>query len=332
MEAVPNRLAGALDGRGQVGRWTLRRQARMMPLSIHNPPPPHTPITLRPDTQAARPLFFFHSDAVLRERVRRAAGDRFEFVTVSGWESLARHLEETPTAVAVVDPYAGTRGGRDLSPKLKELVSRFPSVTVLAALDIQPGRFHDLRTLGEWGVCEIVALDGEETTESIARKIRSAQGRLMRSFLSHSLPSFVTTRGRAVLLAAAEVAMEGGQASDLAGALHLTERALLRWCERSHLPAPRRLLAWVRVLLAAEMLDYPDATVLGVAHSSGYATDSSLRRALQEFTGATPTELRRTGAFAAAGDAFLAELLRLRREAKEASRPRDEEDEGASRE
>ncbi|HEX2191396.1 MAG TPA: helix-turn-helix domain-containing protein [Longimicrobiaceae bacterium] len=274
------------------------------------------------DTRFARPLFILHTDPVLRERVHRVGGDRFDCVDVGAWDTLIRLLGEAPlTALAVVDPYSGSPGRRELAPQLQVLLSRYPSVTVLAALEIRPGRFHDLRTLGEWGVSEIIALDRDETTESIARKIRSAQGRLMRSFLAHSLPSFVSSRGRAVLLAAAELAAHGGQGSDLAESLHLSERALLRWCERSHLPAPRRLLAWVRVLFAAELLDYPDQTVLGVAHTSGYATDSSLRRAMQEFTGATPTELRRVGAFAAAADAFLSELLRLREEAKPRAAP-----------
>lgn len=292
--------------------------------------PRHLSVALGPDTRVVRPLLILHSDAVLRERVHRVGGDRFQCVDVGSWDALLRVLGQAPlTALAVVDPYAEQPGRRELSPQLRTLLSRYPSATVLAALEIRPGRFHDLRTLGEWGVAEIIALDRDETTESIARKIRSAQGRVTRSFLSHSLPSFVASRGRAVLLAATEIAAKGGQGSDLAESLHLTERALLRWCERSHLPPPRRLLAWVRVLFAAELLDYPGQTVLSVAHTSGYATDSSLRRAIQEFTGATPTELRRTGAFATAADAFLAELLRLRAEARSrqpAPRAGDEEE------
>lgn len=270
-----------------------------------------------PETRVARPLFILHTDPVLRERVHRAGGDRFACVDVADWEALIHLLGEAPlTALAVVDPYAGVEGRKALAPQLQTLLSRYPSATVLAALEIHPRRFHDLRTLGEWGVSEIIALDRDETTEGIARKIRAAQGRLMRSFLANSLPSFVSSRGRAVLLAAAELAATGGQGSDLAESLHLSERALLRWCERSYLPPPRRLLAWVRVLFAAELLDYADQTVLAVAHTCGYATDSSLRRAVQEFTGATPTELRRVGAFATAADAFLSELLRLRELAK----------------
>jgi AraC-like DNA-binding protein len=45
-----------------------------------------------------------------------------------------------------------------------------------------------------------------------------------------------------------------------------------------------------------------------VAYTCGYASDSSLRRAVQEFTGVLLTELRQQGAFATASEKFLVEL------------------------
>ena len=97
---------------------------------------------------------------------------------------------------------------------------------------------------------------------------------------------------------------EGGHGRDLAASLRLSERTLLRWAEQADLPPPRRILAWMRVLLACELLDDPGQTVLSVAYTCGYASDSSLRRAVQEFTGVLLTELRQQGAFATASDKF----------------------------
>ena len=89
-----------------------------------------------------------------------------------------------------------------------------------------------------------------------------------------------------------------GAKLDLARQLRLSRRTLLRWCKRAELPPPRKLLAWMRILLAAELLDDPGRTVLTVAHACGYASDSGLRRVTQKFVGASPSELRRRGAFA----------------------------------
>jgi len=169
-------------------------------------------------------------------------------------------------------------------------------------------RVRDLRTLGEWGVKEVIALDEEDTLEAISRRLRSAQGRPLQSLLERSLPPTLSGRARTLLMAAAEVVAEGGHGRDLAASLRLSERTLLRWAEQADLPPPRRVLAWMRVLLACELLDDPGQTVLSVAYTCGYASDSSLRRAVQEFTGVLLTELRQEGAFATASEKFLAEL------------------------
>ncbi len=255
----------------------------------------------------ARPLLVLHPDAVFREQIRRAGGKRFEFRVVPAWEELRAELRAAPpAALSVVDPYLGSDG--DLAPELRSLLWEFPSATVLAALDLRPSRFRDLRTLGAWGVADVIALDEEDTREGIARRLRSVQGRPLQSLLERSLPPSTSGQARALLMAAAEVVSTGGQARELARALYLSPRTLLRWCERAELPPPRRVLVWMRILLACEMLDDPGRTVLSVAYACGYSSDNSLRRALQDFLRLTPTDLRRDGAFSIAARAFLDEL------------------------
>jgi transcriptional regulator GlxA family with amidase domain len=124
-------------------------------------------------------------------------------------------------------------------------------------------------------------------------------------------------RARTLLMAAAEVVSMGGRGRDLARSLHLSERTVLRWSERSGLPPPRRLMAWMRILLAASLLDDPGRTVLSVAYACGYSSDSSLRRAMQDFLGTVPTVLRREGAFTRASRLFLEELGKAKSEGKE---------------
>jgi len=114
------------------------------------------------------------------------------------------------------------------------------------------------------------------------------------------------------LKAAVEVDSTDGQAKERDKKLFITPRTLLRWCERAELPPPRRILVWMRVLMAAELLDDPGRTVSSVAHACGYSSDNSLRRALQDFLETTPTTLRREGAFGIASQAFLEDLSRSR--------------------
>jgi AraC-like DNA-binding protein len=127
-------------------------------------------------------------------------------------------------------------------------------------------------------------------------------------------------------MTAAEVVSLGGRGRDLARALHLSERTVLRWSERAVLPPPRRLMAWMRILLAASLLDDPGRTVLSVAYACGYSSDSSLRRAMQDFLGTIPTTLRREGAFSRASARFLEELAEVKSWGKEMWKERSAED------
>jgi AraC-like DNA-binding protein len=267
-----------------------------------------------------RPLLVMHPDAAFRERVRQACGADYRFQAVADWAALLEAVGEAPpAALVVVDPYEASRasgnGRRVLSSELRALLAEYPSTAVLAALEVRPDRFDDLRTLGTWGVVQVISLDHDDTPFSIGQRLRAARGRPMRALLEEVLPPETSGRARAILEAATDVVTVGEHGRDLAGALHLSRRTLLRWCQRAGLPAPRRLLAWMRVLLACELLDDPGRSVLSVAHTCGYSSDSGLRRITQKFLGASPTELRETGAFRRAAASFV-EVLAETRQAK----------------
>jgi len=267
-----------------------------------------------------------HPDPAFRDRVRKACGNDYHFQALSDWEALHEAVRESPpAALAVVDPYEPVPGYRrngraELSPALRSLLMEYPSLAVLAALEVRPERFDDLRTLGKWGVVQVISIDHDDTPHSIAQRLRGARGRPLRALLEEVLPPETSGRARAIVEAATDVVTVGDHGRDLASALHLSRRTLLRWCQRAGLPAPRRLLAWMRVLLACELLDDPGRTVLSVAHTCGYSSDSGLRRITQKFLGASPSDLREQGAFRQAAQAFvevLAQERQTRRQMRE---------------
>jgi len=266
-----------------------------------------------------RPLFLFHSSRELGERLRQVPAGAFRVVPVADWPDLARELSRAPgTAVAVVDPRDGA--GR-LSEELRALLARFGSATVVAALRVDPQRADELRTLLEWGVADVIALGREDTPVALARRIQAVQARSLNRLLRRALPRGVPSRARILLSAAAETVAAGGQVPELARALGVNERTVPRWFRRADLPPPRRLLAWLRLLMAAELLDDEGRSVPSVARACGYASEVSLKAALKQFMGAPPSELRRAGAFDTAARAFARELFELREAARARGRP-----------
>lgn len=253
----------------------------------------------------AHPLLLMHADPVFRARILDAARNDFSVEEVPTWDVLRSTLQQLPpAAVVVVDPYLPPGGTDSLAPELQRLLQDYSSVTVVAALRVQPARIADVRTLGEWGIAEVVS-EGEDSVGAIGAVLRSARGKSLRRLLEQAVPDLVSTRARSILRAAADVTAIWGKATDLARRLYVSMRTLNRWCESEGLPPPRQLLAWMRILLAATLLDDRGRSVEDVAWACGYSADSGLRRALRDFLGVSPKVLRKDGAFSTAFDAFL---------------------------
>ena len=260
-----------------------------------------------------RPLLLLHPDPVLRDIVRRAAARDFEVASLDRWSVLRAYVEEqAPSALVLVDPYLGAREGEGPSPALREFLRDFPFVTVIAALRTGPARYEDVLVLGKWGIHEVISLEQEQTSEAVAQRLRQASTRLSEALLRGVLDVIPNALGRHILTRAVEHAARRGPAEDLAAEMKVSRRTLLRWCEAEFLPPPRRLLAWIRVLMAAHMLQDPRRPVSAIAHLSGYPSDKALRTTLQTFLGKTPRELREGAAYHAAANAFRQELVELR--------------------
>lgn len=260
-----------------------------------------------------RPLLVLHDDRLLLERLRSVAQhEGLALEVLEGWDDLLEGVRTAPaSALIVLDPYFDNGEDR-LSVELSSLLNRFPSLTVIAALELRAGRGEDLLKLGQWGVVQVVDLEEEMTATALGRRLLAARGRPLRGLVERQLPSYTSAAARSILSAATSIVAEGGQGRDLAKALHITPRTLSRWCRKAGLPPPKRLLAWMRILLAAEFLDDPGRPVSAVALACGYAADSSLRLALRRFTGLNPTELREQGAFDTASVAFVNALAEAR--------------------
>ena len=260
-----------------------------------------------------RPLLLLHSSTALREALGEVPGHMYMFTEVADWSALRDGLSRAPlTAIAVVDPCDAEGNAAE---GLREITEEFPFVTVLAALDVAPSDGEVLRTLLDHGVADFVVLGHEVTVPGLARRLRVVRSRAVKKLLHRALPASIPSRTQGMLTRAAEVVAVGGGAPEFAAALRVSPRTVPRWCRRADLPPPRRLLAWLRLLMAAELLDQPWRSIASVARACGYATEASLKHTSKVFLDASPSELRRAGAFRTVADAFAEELARVREKA-----------------
>jgi AraC-like DNA-binding protein len=230
----------------------------------------------------------------------------------SDWaELLAEVPRLPPSAIVLLDCTPEGRSER-VPARVWELLLQFPSVAIVAALDV-PSVAPDLvGQLLSRGVADVLDLSLEDTPALAERRLREAHARPFKRSVEDGLDRYPSARARMIIRAAAHVAATGGAAAELAAQFNVTPETVLEWCAAAALPPPRRLQAWMRVLLAAFLLKEPSRTISGVAVACGYTADRALRRAFNRFLGVDARTLRGRGAFQMAMREFNRELSNCR--------------------
>lgn len=228
-------------------------------------------------------------------------------VTVGGWGALFERMHEVgPDSVVLVDPYDGDAAGP--SGKLFELLESFPSVAVVVALHLTPARVGDVRRMIDAGSGGVLDLAIDTTPAVAVRHFYDAVGRPFKRRVQEVLPPHLSADARVMIRAACEVAVLGGGARELADAFDVAPKTFAAWCESRRLPTTRALQLWLRLLLAALLLEDAGRTVQSAARAAGYSGDRALRRAFDQLLGSGPGTLRRGGAFEAVARAFADQL------------------------
>jgi AraC-like DNA-binding protein len=213
-----------------------------------------------------------------------------------------------PSAVILVEPFTG--GALVPEPWICDLAAAAPLVPIVACTPFRPTHMQGITTLLAWGVTEIADVEFEATSASIRQRLLDTHAKPFKRRLEQRLSRRVSQNGLTLLRAAAAVAVDGGTSVGLASAVGCSDRTVPGWCAREGLPSPRRLLAWMRALLAVALLEERHRSIVQVARCAGFASDHPLRRALRELLGEDVAPRDRT--FAGAMELLNAELRELR--------------------
>lgn len=247
------------------------------------------------------------------------AGGRFGGYTSLGgyaverfarWGDLSRQAARVPpSTVLLLEPHDQAA---NVAPEFWEVLGRFRSLTVIAAVPLADVSSVELRRMQMAGVSEFLNLRLTHTPELVARVADTAFARPLKQRVDAALSRFLPGDARALIRGSAEVAACAGNADDLAGIFGVTPPTVTKWCEALRLPPPRRLQLWMRLLLAAQLMEDAGRSIPAAARAAGYATDRSFRRALREMVGETPRDLQARGALGVLTAAFNADLREFR--------------------
>jgi AraC-like DNA-binding protein len=268
-----------------------------------------------------RPLFVLSCSDELEANLRQAIERPFALHRVSDWPALKESLQSASgTAVCFVDGMASVGSETGLAEGLREVARDFPLVGIVACVRVDSVEPEVLSAMQAWGVTEILDLDWERSAAAVGRRIDDVKGVWAQRLFARALPRVLSARGRTLLETAAEVAAQGGHVPELAATLGIYQRTVRLWCAAAGVPEARRMFTWIRLLLAAELLDNPGRTIENVARVSGFASGASLKSTTRAFTGLTPSELRDRGAFEAVASLARAEFRSAREAARQSER------------
>ncbi len=266
-----------------------------------------------------RPLFLLTTSEELEANLRRVVERPFALQRAPDWSRLKEMLSSAPqTAVCFADPFVSVGAETGIAEGLREVGREYPLVAVVACVRIADCSADELSALQSWGVAEILDIEREQSPAAVSRRLGLVKSIWAQRLFKRALPRTLSARGRTLLHAVADVAAEGGYVTELGDLLGVYRGTVTRWCAAAGVPEPRRMFSWVRLLLAADLLDgNPQRSIQNVARISGFSTAASLKSSTKTFTGLTPTELRAAGAFETVAGFARAEFRATRETARQ---------------
>jgi AraC-like DNA-binding protein len=239
-------------------------------------------------------------------------------------ETVADALEELKHRRVSAVLLSVVRCGREPDRRMHAVVQEFPSVPTVALLGAEPANAESLLHLGNAGVTRLVDvrspagwtrlrhLLGAEVTHDADRAALA----MVRAELG-AVPEDCWTFFEALFTTSDRV----GTVRELARRMGVLPSTLMSRFFRARLPAPKRYLAFARLLRAARLFEDPGHSVADVANALEYSSPQSFGRHVRTLLGMTAGEFRRTHDGARMLERLMNELIRPHREALRALRP-----------
>src|SRR4051812_2976062 len=226
----------------------------------------------------------------LESSLRDAAVFRWFNSFVDLREALETEIQRViVTIVEMMDPTGAAAHGF-----ARSLADHYPGIGIVVYRRMVADSEADVCQLGAAGVHDIL-LDGLTDEGYMARTIvldacRRGAADLVMQELRKVLPERLTPFAEAIVRNPAK-----GSIGAIAQHLNVHRQTPNQWCKKERHLRPEELLVWCRLLLVAAMLELTSRTLDSIAIELDYASATSLRNQLKNYTGMTATQIRASG-------------------------------------
>jgi len=238
-------------------------------------------------------------DAAVEQASSEALGADCAVARAGSWPRLLALVAERPATGVVLDSeLLKSEGGADrCESALVELATRFPSlwVVLVARPSIDP---LTLFRLGRRGIRGLVLARLEDVRLGVVDAIRGAVSTSTESLVASAFSAHFPARETRAVRLALRGAQLGWGADELAIRSGLTRAHMSVRLRAVGLPSAGHLLVWAKLLHAGRWLSDPGRSGESVSRQLDYSSGAAFRRALRNYVGATPGEIRAQGGLA----------------------------------
>jgi AraC-like DNA-binding protein len=234
-------------------------------------------------------LALFSRDRGLDDTLERWLPGR-ALVRSPSWPGLLRLIRERPVTVALVDLADLGR----VEEGLAELRASFPSLGLVLMARRQDDPVALFR-LGRAGIRNLLLLSVDHLEREFPRTLARADAEGTASLVGRRLSVYLPRPELRAIRQALDGVHLRLSADDFAAQMGLSRPHLSVRMKRLGLPSTGHLLTWARLMHAGRWLEEPGRTGESVSRQLEYSSGAAFRRALRQYTGATPTQVAERG-------------------------------------
>lgn len=232
-------------------------------------------------------------DSGLRTAVRSVLEPRHSVATAGSWSRLIHLVSERPVTGVILDQ-AGLHRSLGAEGALALLTSRFSSLALVmvARPDADP---NTLLRLGKAGAQRLVLVRADDLEVDVPRAVALTLVRGAKALVTRSVSPYLPARETRAVQCALDGALRGWGAEEVARRMDLSRPHLSVCLREVGLPSVGHLLTWSRLFHAGLWLRDSGRSAESVSRQLDYSSGAAFRRALKNYTGATPTQVKGSG-------------------------------------
>lgn len=242
----------------------------------------------------------------LLTQVRHALAGQREVLAADSWHALELLIKKTSLRAVIIDPEA--RGVVD-SASVVRLLTRYPSLPIVAYVTLGPATFSGIAHLSRLGLEHVILHRFDDSVERFRRTVDSVGADPLVKLVLDALRPAMSTLPLSLAMAVQQMFDEPERfvtALDLSNAAGMPTVRMYQSFAQAELTSPKNLLIGARALRAFSCLRNPGYSVSDVAAKLGYVHPRVLGNHVLKVFGLKPARARRRMSEAEAVERVLA--------------------------